>query len=122
VTIELQSQGEQVGRHRVARLMHEAGLHGPQKRRYRIRTTDSAHSHPVAPNRLATLPSPTKPNQVTVTDLTYVPTDEGWLHVAGVLDRCTRCLVGWAMDSTIKTALSLAALMMALRQRNLPPA
>jgi transposase InsO family protein len=52
-----------------------------------------------------------------VTDLTYVPTDEGWLYVASVLDRCTRCLVGWAMDSTIETALPLAALMMALRQR-----
>lgn len=117
VTIELQSQGEEVGRHRVARLMHEAGLRGRQKRRYRIRTTDSTHSHPIAPNRLATLPTPTKPNQVWVTDLTYVPTDEGWLYVAGVLDRCTRCLVGWAMGSTLETALPLAALMMALRQR-----
>jgi putative transposase len=117
VTIELQSQGEQVGRHRVARLMQQDGLRGRQKRRYRVRTTDSAHSHPIAPNRLATLPPPTKPNQVWVTDLTYVPTDEGWLYVAGVLDRCTRCLVGWAMDSTLDTAVPLAALMMALRQR-----
>ncbi|MDP3071768.1 MAG: IS3 family transposase [Opitutaceae bacterium] len=117
VTIELQRQGEQVGRHRVARLMHEDGLRGRQKRRYRVRTTDSAHSHPIAPNRLATLPAPTKPNQVWVSDLNYVPTDEGWLYVAGVLDRCTRCLVGWAMGSTLDTAVPLAALMMALRQR-----
>lgn len=118
VTIELQAQGEQVGRHRVARLMREDALRGRQKRRYRVRTTDSAHSHPIAPNRLATLPVPTKPNRVWVTDMTYVPTDEGWLYVAGVLDRCSRCLVGWAMGSTLDTAVPLAALLMALRQRN----
>ena len=117
VTIELQAQDEQVGRHRVARLMRQDGLRGRQKRRYRVRTTDSAHSHPIAPNRLATLPVPTKPNRVWVSDLTYVPTDEGWLYVAGVLDRCSRCLVGWSMGSTLDTAVPLAALMMALRQR-----
>ena len=105
VTIELQTQGEQVGRHRVARLMREDGLSGRQKPRYRVRTTDSAHSHPIAPNRLATLPAPTKPNQVWVTDLTYVPTDEGWLYVAGVLYRYSRRLVGWAMGATLDTAV-----------------
>ena len=52
-----------------------------------------------------------------MSDLTYVPTDEGWLYVAGVLDRCSRCLVGWAMGSTLDTAVPLAALMMALRKR-----
>ena len=120
VTIELRTQGERVGRHRVARLMQQAGLRGRQKRRYRVRTTDSAHSHPIAPNRLATLPVPTQPNRVWVSDLTYVPTAEGWLYVAGVLDRCSRCLVGWAMGSTLDTALPLAALLMALRRRKPP--
>ena len=121
ITVELRAQGEAVGRHRVARLMRQDGLRGRQRRRYRVRTTDSRHSHPIAPNRLATLPSPTKPNQVWVSDLTYVPTDEGWLYVAGVLDRCSRCLVGWAMGSTLDTAVPLAALMMALRQRQPRP-
>ena len=87
----------------------------PAKAALRVRTTDSAHAHPIAPNRLATLPVPTKPNRVWVSDLTCVPTDEGWLYVAGVLDRCSRCLVGWAMGSTLDTAVPLAALMMALR-------
>ena len=117
VTIELQTQGEQVGRHRVARLMRQDGLRGRQKRRYRVRTTDSRHSHPIAPNRLATQPVPSQPDQVWVSDLTYVPTGEGWLYVAGVLDRCSRCLVGWAMGATLDTAVPLAALMMALRKR-----
>lgn len=81
-------------------------------------TTDSRHSHPIAPNRLATRPVPTKPDQVWVSDLTYVPTDEGSLYVAGVLDRCSRCLVGWAMGSTPDTAVPFASLVtMALRQR-----
>ena len=117
ITVELKAQGEAVGRHRVARLMRQHGLLGRHLRRYRVRTTDSRHSHPIAPNRLATLPAPTNPHQVWVSDLTYVPTDEGWLYVAGVLDRCSRCLVGWAMGSTLDTAVPLAALMMALRQR-----
>ena len=83
ITVELRAQGEKVGRHRVARLMRQAGLSGRQRRRYRVRTTDSRHSHPIAPNRLATVPVPTQPDRVWVSDLTYVPTDEGWLYVAG---------------------------------------
>jgi len=121
ITVELRAQGEKVGRHRVARLMRQAGLSGRQRRRYRVRTTDSRHSHPIAPNRLATVPVPTQPDRVWVSDLTYVPTDEGWLYVAGVLDRCSRCLVGWAMGSTLDTAVPLAALRMALRQRQPGP-
>ena len=121
ITVELRAQGEEVGRHRVARLMRQEGLWGRQRRRYRVRTTDSRHSHPIAPNRLAALPVPTKPDQVWVSDLTYVPTDEGWLYVAGVLDRCSRCLVGWVMGSTLDTSVPLAALMMALRQRQPRP-
>lgn len=117
ITAELRAHNEMVGRHRVARLMREEGLRGRQKRRYRVRTTDSTHAHPIAPNRLAAAPPPTKPDQVWVSDLTYVSTDEGWLYVAGVLDRCSRYLVGWAMGSTLDTAVPLAALMMALRRR-----
>jgi putative transposase len=117
MTLELRDQGERVGRHRVARLMREEGLCGRQNRRYRVRTTDSKHPHPIAPNRLGTLAAPSEPDRVWVSDLTYVQTGEGWLYLAGVLDRCTRVLVGWAMGSTLETALPLAALMMALNRR-----
>jgi putative transposase len=116
ITVELQAGGERVGRHRVARLMRQDGLRGRARRRYRVRTTDSRHPHPIAPNRLAALPAPTRPNQIWVSDLTYVPTDEGWLYLAGVLDRCSRRLVGWAMGATLDTAVPLAALQMALRR------
>jgi transposase InsO family protein len=120
VTVELRAQGEQVGRHRVARLMRLAGLRGRQKRRYRVRTTDSAHDLPIAPNRLARVATPNRPNQIWQSDLTYVPTDEGWLYVAGILDRFSRRLVGWAMGTTLDTSLPLAALRMALQHRDPP--
>jgi len=104
-------------RNRIARLMREAGLQGRQKRRYRVRTTDSRHDQPIAPNHMATAPAPTKADQIWLTDITYVETAEGWLYLAGVLDLYSRRLIGWAMGSSLETALPLAALHMALRQR-----
>jgi len=118
---ELDRIGPPVGRHRIARLMREAQLQGRTRRRYRVRTTDSNHHEPIAPNLLGTTAAPSRPDQVWVTDITYVQTDEGWLYVAGVLDLCTRRLIGWAMGSSLETALPLAALLMAVRRRNPPP-
>ena len=106
-----------VGRKRIARLMREEALQGRPRRRYRVATTDSRHDEPIAPNRLATACPPRKPNEVWVTDITYIPTDEGWLYLAGVLDLFSRRLIGWAMGSSLATALPLAALLMAIRQR-----
>lgn len=117
----LRKQGDSIGRHRVARLMRETGLQGRQRRRYRVRTTDSNHDQPVAPNRLKVADRPTRIDQVWVSDITYVPTQEGWLYLAGVLDLYSRRLIGWAMGSGLETALPLAALLMALRHRR-PPA
>lgn len=117
VTVALHEQGETVGRNRVARLMREAGLQGRQARRYRVRTTDSGHNDPIAPNLLSKATVPTKPDEVWVTDITYVETGEGWLYLAGVLDLYSRRLIGWAMGSSLETALPLAALHMALRRR-----
>jgi putative transposase len=116
----LRQQGRGHGRRRIARLMRQAGLFGRQKRRFRIRTTDSAHDLPVAPNRLAEVAAATAPNQLWVADVTYIPTDEGWLYLAGVLDLFSRQLVGWAMSDRNDTALVLAAWMMALEQRQPP--
>jgi putative transposase len=121
VTVELRAQGEHVARKRVARLMREHQLRGRQRARYRVRTTDSAHDQPIAPNRLLKCSAPTRCNQVWRADITYVPTDEGWLYVAGVLDQASRRLVGWAMSDSLETNLPLAALRMALQQRRPPP-
>ena len=120
VTRALRKAGHKVGHNRVARVLRECGLQGRFKRRYRIRTTDSAHDHPIAPNRLPDLPPPVAPNRVWVTDITYVETGEGWLYLAGVLDLYSRRLVGWALSSSLATALPLAALQMALTHRQPP--
>jgi transposase InsO family protein len=118
---ELAQAGRAHGRHRIARLMRQQGLCGRVPGRFRVRTTDSRHDQPIAPNRLAELPAPTAPNQIWVGDITYIPTDEGWLYLAGVLDRYSRRLVGWAMDQHIDTELVLAAWNMAQTHRQPPP-
>ena len=117
ITRALRERGETVGYNRIARLMRSAGLQGRQKRRYRVRTTDSRHDQPIAPNLLAVAPAPTKPDQIWATDITYIETGEGWLYLAGVLDLYSRRLIGWAMGPGMETSLPLAALNMALQQR-----
>ena len=118
---ELCKQGRHHGRKRIARIMRTAGLRGRQKGRHRVQTTDSHHDHPIAPNRLAEAPAVTGPNQIWVKDITYIPTQEGWLYVAAIMDLYSRKIVGWAMSHRIDTALVLQALAMALLHRN-PPA
>lgn len=117
----LARQGCQHGRRRIARLMRSAGLYGRQQRRYRVRTTDSNHDHPIAPNLLAQASKATGPNEIWVTDITYIQTGEGWLYLAAVLDLYSRKIIGWAMSQRIDTTLVLQALAMALRHRQ-PPA
>ena len=118
---ELRKKGRCHGRNRVARLMKEKGLCGRQKGRYRVRTTDSNHDQPIAPNRLAQAPKATAPNQLWVANITYIETKEGWLYLAAILDLYSRKIVGWAMSQRIDTALVLHALAMALLHR-CPPA
>lgn len=123
VHAELTAQGEAVGRKRVARLMREDGLVGRRPRRF-VRTTDSRHADPVAPNVLARhfgVQQVAGPDRVWVSDITYVPTREGWLYLASVLDLASRRVVGWAMRDTLEEDLALAALRMALAARRPSP-
>ena len=118
----LRGHGHHCGRARITRLMREQGLSGQRRRRFRpLSLTDSEHDLPIAPNLLAQRQPTPRPDTVWVGDITYIPTDEGFLYLAGVLDRCTRRCVGWAMSDTLATTLPLAALEMALTQRR-PPA
>jgi transposase InsO family protein len=82
-----------------------------------VALTDSRHDLPIAPNRLCDTPPPAQRDAVWVADITYVDTAEGWLYVAGVLDRHTRRCVGWAMGDTLATSLPLAARDMAFQHR-----
>jgi transposase InsO family protein len=117
---ELQAQGHEVGRHRVARLMREQGLRAREKRRFQ-RTTDSQHGLPVAANildRQFTVPTP---NTAWVSDITYLWTREGWLYLIVILDLFSRRVVGWALDDRITRQLALDALTMALQHRLVGP-
>ena len=96
----LREQGVAVGRHRVARLMQQAGLKARRRRRRFRATTQSRHAHPIAPNRLGRNFAANRPNEKWVADITYVPTREGWLYLAVVLDLYARRVVGWAGDGT----------------------
>ncbi|MEI6078502.1 MAG: IS3 family transposase [Verrucomicrobiota bacterium] len=118
ITHWLHDHGQACGRVRVARLMRQAGLNRRPRRRFRpMSLTDSDHDLPVAPNRLLQQAQPVRPDAVWVADITYVETQEGFLYVAGILDRCSRRCIGWAMGDSLATTLPLAALDMALTQR-----
>ncbi len=117
VHAELQAQGIACGEHRVARLMRAAGLQAVHKRRRRMKTTDSKHSDPVAPNLLARDFTAPAPNRKWLTDLTAIWTAQGWLYLAVVLDVYSRLIVGWAMASHREESLVEAALWMALSRR-----
>ena len=117
----LAQQGQRHGTKRIARLMRQDGLRGLCPKRFVPRTTDSTHDQPLAPNRLAETRPPTGPNQVWVSDLTYVATQEGWLYVAVILDLGSRRVVGWSTGPSLKRGLVLAALQMALQHRRPAP-
>jgi putative transposase len=117
---ELQAQGHEVGRHRVARLMREQGLRARDKRRFQ-RTTDSRHELPVAANVLDRQFTATMPNTAWVSDITYLWTREGWLYLVVILDLFSRRIVGWALHDRITRQLALNALAMALQHRQPRP-
>ena len=116
VHAELRDRGHCTSRKRVARLMRERELAGRRRRHLRA-TTDSRHAFPVAPNVLARQFDQPAPDRAWVTDITYIPTGEGWLYLAVILDLCSRFVVGWAMSERITRELTLEALDMVLVRR-----
>jgi len=120
VHAELRRGGRRHSRRRVARLMREMGLAARRGRRPRPRTTDSRHALPVAPNLLARDFAAVRPDTVWLADISYLPTDEGWLYLAAIKDMATREIVGWSMADHLRAGLCVDALVMAL-QRCRPP-
>jgi putative transposase len=113
---ELKASGVQVGKKRVERLMKAAGVAVLPLRRF-VTTTDSDHEQPIAPNLLEQDFTAAAPNERWVTDITYIPTDEGWLFLAAIVDLYSRKVVGWAMQPTMHRSLVLKALTMAVTDR-----
>ncbi len=117
VQAHLNAAGQGVSRKRVARLMRHAGLTGTYRRR-RVRTTVPDPTATPAPNVVNRQFQAEAPNQLWVGDITYVPTAEGWLYLAVLLDVYSRRVVGWAMANHLRADLALDALDMALHQRH----
>jgi transposase InsO family protein len=120
VTGALRAGGHAVSRKRVVRLMSEENLRHRLKRRF-VRTTQSRHERPVAKNVLARGFEPGEPNKAWASDITYVPTRQGWAYVAAVLDLGSRKVVGWQVGDTMHESLVLGALEQAIAQRTPSP-
>jgi putative transposase len=118
---ELKAQGRGVSRGRIERLMRHHGIRAIMARPRRVRTTDSRHDFPIAPNLLKRNFVAAVPNRVWLADITYVETDQGWLYLAAVMDLYSRRIVGWAMQDHLRAELPLAALRMAISAKRPDP-
>ncbi len=111
----LKRKGIQCSNHRVSRLMRENGMFSRQKQKFKA-TTNSKHNFPVAPNLLKKDFQAKTRNEKWVGDITYIPTDEGWLYLAAIEDLFTRKVVGWALDSRMTKKLTLDAIEQSLKR------
>jgi len=116
-----ETYGLRVGRKRVARLMRAQGIAGVSRRGQRRRTTIPDRTAPPAPDLVQRRFQAEGPNQLWVADLTYVPTHEGWLFLAAVVDLFSRRVVGWSMRDDLKADLVVDALAMAVARRRPKP-
>lgn len=114
---DLKAAGHKVNKKRVARIMNQEGLQGIRKGGFKVVTTTSNHDKPIAQNRLEQNFQASQPNQKWAADFTYIPTLEGWLYLAVVLDLFSRRVIGWAFSSRMTDDLCLKALQMALHSR-----
>ncbi len=118
---QLQKEGHRCGRKRVERLMRANGIRAKQGKKHKPTTTDSDHALPIARNILNRQFVRARPNDAWVSDITYIPTAEGWLYLAAIMDLFSRRIVGWAMGDQVDRHLVIRALEMAVQQRH-PPA
>jgi putative transposase len=113
----LRRQGRGASRGRIERMMRRHGIRAIMTPPRRVRTTDSRHNLPIAPNLIARDFAAEAPNRVWLADITYIPTAEGWLYLAAVMDLFSRKIVGWAMRDHMQVELASAALTMAIQQQ-----
>jgi len=113
----LRRQGRGASRGRIERLMHRHGIRAIMAPPRRVHTTDSRHDLPIAPNLIARDFTAPAPNRIWLADITYIPTAEGWLYLAAVMDLFSRKIVGWAMRDHMRVELASAALTMAVQQQ-----
>ena len=120
ITAQLRQQGQGCNHKRVERLMRQHGLQGRRGKRRRPRTTQSDHDQPIAPNLLLGRAAPNRVDEVWVADITYIPTAEGWLYLAAIMDLYSRQIIGWSLWESLAAPLTLQALQRALVKRDYP--
>jgi transposase InsO family protein len=113
----LKAQGQTVGENTVAKIMREEEIQAKSKKKFVPCTTDGRHAQPVAQNILDRQFEAELPNRKWAADITYIPTDQGWLYLAGVIDLCSRMIVGWSMADHMRSQLVEDALQMAIARR-----
>jgi transposase InsO family protein len=113
----LRAQGQSVCENTVADIMNERRIRAKSRKKFVPKTTDSRHQQPIADNLLDRQFDTQLPNHKWAADITYIPTDEGWLYLAGVIDLCSRKIVGWSMATHMRVELVSDALKMALARR-----
>lgn len=116
----LESEGKKHGKVRISRIMKKEALKPKAAKRFKA-TTDSNHNKAVAPNILAQQFNPNGPNVAWAADITYIPTGEGWLYLATVIDLYSRAIIGWSMSNRMKSELVENALDMAVKRRSPKP-
>lgn len=117
---ELRRQGKVVGRHRIRRLMQEDGMRTVQTPRKFVVTTDSNHSHRIAPNLLDRKFDAAEPNQKWCADFTYIQTLRGFVYLAVVMELFSRRIIGWHVADSMTQELTITALKRAMKQRGKP--
>lgn len=118
ITKQLRKEGKRCGKNRIAGLMQKNNIRAKTKKKFKI-TTNSKHNYPAAPNVLKQDFTATAINKKWVSDITYIYTKEGWLYLAGILDLCSKKVVGWSFSNRLTRDLSIKALKQALRGRNI---
>ncbi len=120
MTQELRRAGQKCNHKRVERLMRQAGLKGRACKKRKARTTNSDHPEPIAPNLLRGRPAPKQPDEVWVADITFIPTAQGWLFLAAIMDLYSRKILGWSLWRSLEAGGALQALKRALANRRNP--
>jgi putative transposase len=115
---DLDAEGAHCSKGRILRLMREQNIRPKTRRKFKM-TTDSNHTKPIYENHLARQFHAASPDQRWTTDITYIPTREGWLYLAVIMDLYSRKIVGWSMSSRMQESLVCDALKMALFRRKL---
>ena len=115
---ELIKEGKKCGKNRIVSLMQNNNIRAKTKKKFKV-TTDSKHNYAVAPNLLKQNFTANRINQKWVSDITYIYTKEGWLYLAGILDLCSKKIVGWSFGNRLTRDLSIKALEQALKGRNI---